>query len=106
MEEAYAIFEELDGRLWAEKAQRELRRISGRRVASELTETELQVAALAAEGRTNKAIAAELYMGVSTVEAHLLARLLAAGHRRAGLASRLAVELDRTSKPVDVPNQT
>ena len=106
LEEAYAIFEELGARLWAEKAQRELRRISGRRVASELTETELQVAALAAEGRTNKAIAAELYMGVSTVEAHLSHVYRKLGVRRAGLASRLAVEPDRTSKPVDVPNQT
>ena len=75
-------------------------------MASELTETELQVAARAAEGRTNKAIAAELYMGVSTVEAHLSHVYRKLGVRRAGLASRLAVEPAGTSKPVDAPNQT
>ena len=45
-------------------------------------------------------------MGVSTVEAHLSHVYRKLGVRRAGLASRLAVEPDRTSKPVDVPNQT
>jgi DNA-binding CsgD family transcriptional regulator len=72
LEQALAIFEELGARLWAEKARAELRRISGRRPPEEeLTESERRVAELAAHGRTNKEIAAELYMGVSTVEAHL-----------------------------------
>ena len=72
LEQALAIFEELGARLWAEKARSELRRISGRRTSSdELTETEQRVAELAAQGRTNREIAAALYMGVSTVEAHL-----------------------------------
>ena len=69
---ALAIFEELGAPLWAEKARAGLRRISGRRPASdELSETEQRVAALAAEGRSNKEIAAELYVSVRTVEAHL-----------------------------------
>ena len=72
LEQALAIFEELGARLWAEKARARARRISGRAAASEeLTETELRVADLAAQGRSNKEIAAELYMGVSTVETHL-----------------------------------
>jgi DNA-binding CsgD family transcriptional regulator len=91
LEQALSIFEELGARLWAEKARAELRRISGRRVASdELTETELRVAELAALGRSNKEIAAELFMGVSTVEMHLSRVYRKLGVRRAGLGSRLA----------------
>jgi DNA-binding CsgD family transcriptional regulator len=91
LNQALAIFDELDARLWAEKARAELRRISGRTPASEeLTETERRVAALAAEGRTNKEIAAELYMGVSTVEAHLSHVYRKLGVRRAELAAQLS----------------
>ena len=95
LEQALAIFEELGARLWAERARTELRRISGRAPASdELTETERRVAQLAAQGRTNKEIAAELYMGVSTVEAHLSHVYRKLGVRRAGLAGHLAPALD------------
>ena len=93
LEQALAIFEELGARLWAERARAELRRISGRAPASdELTETERRVAELAARGRSNKEIAAELFMGVSTVEAHL-SRV----YRKLGIRSRagLAVGVDR-----------
>ena len=84
LEEALAIFEDLGARLWAEKARAELARISGRRTTSdELTGTERRVAELAASGHTNKEIAAELFMGVSTVEAHL-SRI----YRKLGLRSR------------------
>jgi DNA-binding CsgD family transcriptional regulator len=91
LEQALAIFDELGARLWAEKARRELRRVSGRQAASdELTETERRVAELAARGRSNKEIAAELFMGVSTVEMHLSRVYRKLGVRRAGLAARLA----------------
>jgi DNA-binding CsgD family transcriptional regulator len=90
LEEALAIFAELGARLWAEKARGELRRISGRRPAEvELTETERRVAELAARDRTNKEIAAELFMGVSTVEAHLSHVYRKLGVRRAELARSL-----------------
>jgi ATP/maltotriose-dependent transcriptional regulator MalT len=63
---ALAVFEELGAPLWAEKARVELGRIGGRRAAGdELTASESRVAELAAAGRSNKEIAAELFMGVS-----------------------------------------
>jgi DNA-binding CsgD family transcriptional regulator len=98
LDQALAIFDELGARLWAEKARAELRRISGRAPASdELTETERRVAELAASGHTNKEIAAELFMGVSTVEAHLSHIYRKLGVRRAGLAGRLAPSPDRAA---------
>jgi DNA-binding CsgD family transcriptional regulator len=96
--EALAIFEGIGAGLWAEKARGELSRISGRRGASEeLTETELRVAELAAQGRSNKEIAAELFIGLSTVEMHLSRVYAKLGVRRAGLAARLAA-VDETAE--------
>jgi DNA-binding NarL/FixJ family response regulator len=99
LEQALSIFEELGARLWAEKARAELARISGRRSSDdELTETELRVAELAAQGRSNKEIAAELFMGLSTVEAHLSRVYRKLGIRsRTALAGRLVDELARTT---------
>jgi len=96
LERALAICEELGAQLWAEKARTELRRVGGRQTASDgLTETEMQVAALAAHGRSNKEIAAELFMGVSTVEMHLsrVYRKLEI-RSRAGLGPWLATHRD------------
>jgi DNA-binding CsgD family transcriptional regulator len=91
LDAALAIFEELGARLWAAKARAELRRISGRAPASDgLTETERRVAELAAGGRTNKEISAELFMGLSTVEAHLSRIYRKLGVRRAELSSGLS----------------
>jgi DNA-binding NarL/FixJ family response regulator len=99
LEQALRVFEELGAPLWAEKARSELSRISGRAPASdELTETERRVAELAAHGRSNKEIAAELFMGVSTVEAHLSRVYRKLGVRRAGLGTRLGVPV-----PADAP---
>jgi DNA-binding CsgD family transcriptional regulator len=72
LEQALAVFDELGARLWAAKAREELARIGGRRSGSKkLTEAEQRVASLAAEGRSNKEIAAALFVSVHTVEAHL-----------------------------------
>jgi DNA-binding CsgD family transcriptional regulator len=90
LEQALAIFDGLPAPLWAERTRAELRRISGRAPSSEeLTETERRVAELAARGRTNREIATELFMGVSTVEAHLSRVYRKLGVRRAGLSARL-----------------
>ena len=91
LEQALAIFDQLGAVLWAERACSELARISGRRaVGDELTETETRVAELAAAGHSNKEIAAALFMGVSTVEAHLSHVYRKLGIRsRAGLGAQL-----------------
>jgi DNA-binding CsgD family transcriptional regulator len=103
LEQALAIFEEVGAQLWAEKARAELARIGGRRAGGDdLTETEKRVADLAAAGRSNKEIAAALFMGVSTVEAHLSHVYRKLGIRsRAGLGSRLATPVDEVTKPMD-----
>ena len=106
LEQAVAIFEDLGARLWAARARGELARISGRRPAAEqLTSTEHRVATLAAHGRSNREIAAELYMGVSTVEAHLSAVYRKLGVRRAELGTWLASR-DEAAKPVAIAPHT
>jgi DNA-binding NarL/FixJ family response regulator len=102
LDQAIAVFEQLGAPLWAERARAEKARISGRRASSdELTETELRVAGLAAQGRTNKEIAAELYMGTSTVEAHLSRVYRKLGVRRAELAGRLTATEGESADALD-----
>ena len=108
LEQALAVFEELDARLWAEKARQELARIGGRRAGGdELTVSESRVAELAAAGRSNKEIAAQLFMGVSTVEAHLSHVYRKLGIRsRAGLGARLSAPGVAGVKSVDEAAQS
>jgi ATP/maltotriose-dependent transcriptional regulator MalT len=91
LEAALAIFEELGARLWAEKARAELQRIGGRAPApGELTPSEQRVAALVAEGKTNREVATVLYLSVRTVEGHLSRIYAKLGVRsRAELAHRI-----------------
>ena len=91
IEGAIEVFDELGAKLWSAKARRELARVSGRRGANGLTETERRVAELVAAGRSNKEIASELFVTVRTVESHLTkvyAKL--AVHSRTELVSRLS----------------
>jgi DNA-binding CsgD family transcriptional regulator len=70
--EALGIFEALGAKPWHAQAAGELAQISGRRRAKPgLTATEARVVALVAEGRTNKQVAAALYLSPKTVEGHL-----------------------------------
>ncbi len=72
LEHALAIFERLPAPLWAKKAQGELARIGGRAPSrGALTPSEERVAALVAEGRTNREVAAALFITERTVEAAL-----------------------------------
>ena len=92
LEEALAAFDELGAMLWSERARRELRRISGRAPSrGELTPTERRVAELVAEGRTNKEVAAALYVAPRTVEGTLSRVYTKLGVRsRTELVRRLA----------------
>jgi DNA-binding CsgD family transcriptional regulator len=74
---------------WAAKARLELGRIGGRTRTEGLTPAEQRVAALVAEGRTNREVAAALFLGERTVETHL-------SHVYAKLGVRSRAELART----------
>jgi DNA-binding CsgD family transcriptional regulator len=72
LEEALAVFERIGAALWAERARAELKRISGRAATpGALTPAEERVAALVAEGKTNREVAAALFLSERTVEGHL-----------------------------------
>jgi DNA-binding CsgD family transcriptional regulator len=72
LEEALALFERIGAALWAERARAEIKRISGRAASpSSLTPAEERVAALVAEGKTNREVAAALFLSERTVEGHL-----------------------------------
>jgi ATP/maltotriose-dependent transcriptional regulator MalT len=64
-------FDRLGAHLWAERAKAERARIGGRTTIEGLSETELRVAELVASGRSNKEVAAELFVSVRAVEANL-----------------------------------
>ena len=88
LEEALGVFEELGARLLAEQARLELGRIGGRAPAADrLTPAEQRVAALVAEGRSTKEVAATLFVSPKTVEGHLSRIYTKLGiHSRAALA--------------------
>ena len=71
LEHALALFESSGTPLWAEKARADLSRIRFRAAPTGLTETEQQMAELAASGRTNREIAATMFVSPKTVEARL-----------------------------------
>jgi DNA-binding CsgD family transcriptional regulator len=81
-------FEELGAATWVEKARGELGRIGGRRREEGLTPAERRVAALAAEGRTNREVAVALFVTERTVASHL-------SHVYAKLGVRSRTELAR-----------
>jgi DNA-binding CsgD family transcriptional regulator len=84
---ALAIFERLGAPLWQKLATDELARVGTRTgpagAGSDLTAAEQRVVDLAVRGRTNAEIAAELFMGQRTAEAHLYR-----AYRKLGVRSR------------------
>jgi DNA-binding CsgD family transcriptional regulator len=85
-------FDEFGSVGWAEQVRSELGRLGVKPAPdSELTAAERRVAALAAEGMSNKQIAQQLFTAVHTVEVHLVHAYAKLGVRsRAQLASQLA----------------
>lgn len=88
IEAALDGFERLGAANWAEKARGELGRIGGRRREEGLTPAERRVAVLVAEGRTNREVAAALFLSERTVASHL-------SHVYAKLGVRSRTELAR-----------
>ena len=94
LEAAMETFRELGATPWTERARAELRAagatiaasadVSG--AASRLTAQELQVARLAAQGRTNREIAAQLFLSPRTVGYHLYK-----AYPKLGISSRAAL---------------
>jgi len=95
--EALGGFEELGAATWAEKARLELGSIGGRTREDGLTPAEQRVAALVAEGRTNREVAAALFLGERTVASHLT-------HIYAKLGIRSRTELARVL-PEEAPDK-
>ena len=92
LQSAFDRFEALGAPLWADRARAELARIGGH-VGSPgtLTPAEGRIAALVAQGRSNKEVASELYISVHTVEAALTRAYSKLGVRsRTQLARELA----------------
>jgi DNA-binding CsgD family transcriptional regulator len=92
LEEALAAFTALGAAIWINRARAELGRIGGRKREEGLTAAERRVATLVAEGRTNREVAAALFLGERTVETHL-------SHAYAKLGVRSRAELARTFRP-------
>jgi DNA-binding CsgD family transcriptional regulator len=95
LSEALERFEHLGAPRWAARASSELDRVGIRgpapRSGGALTAAEQRVADLVVAGRTNNEIAAELFMGLRTVEAHLSRVYRKVGvHSRTGLSRVLS----------------
>jgi DNA-binding CsgD family transcriptional regulator len=81
-------FQDLGASTWVARAHDEVARIGGRTIEEGLTAAERRVALLVAAGRTNREVAAELFLGERTVAGHLT-------HIYAKLGVRSRTELAR-----------
>lgn len=98
--QALATFEHLGAPLWAGKAGRELAKITVRPSGNGLTETESRIAALVAQGLTNRAIASAMFITENTVQTHVRHIFLKLGVRsRTELAARFTSATAGTARP-------
>jgi DNA-binding CsgD family transcriptional regulator len=88
MELALVRFDAIGASGWAAATRAELGRVGGRTREEGLTSAERRVAVLVAEGRTNREVAAALFLGERTVASHLT-------HIYAKLGVRSRTELAR-----------
>jgi DNA-binding CsgD family transcriptional regulator len=96
--DALGLFETIGAPLWAARARAELARISGRSPgAAVLTVTERRVADLVASGRTNKEVAAELFVTVRAVES-----TLTKAYAKLGVRSRTELGAVMHGNPADL----
>jgi DNA-binding CsgD family transcriptional regulator len=94
LEQAIALLARLPAPLWTDKARGELARIGGRAPSrDDLTESEQRIAALVAEGRSNREVAAALFLTEHSVET-ALTRI----YRKLGVRSRTALSRRLSSK--------
>ena len=94
--QALSIFEHLGAPLWASKARRELDKIIMCPAANGLTRTERRVAALVAQGRTNKEVAAAMFVTENTVQTHIRHIF-----QKLGVRSRTELAAKLLSAPAD-----
>jgi ATP/maltotriose-dependent transcriptional regulator MalT len=80
---AYEAFGELGAVLWEDRARAEVERAAAGRTTGILTPTEREVVRLVTAGRRNREVAAEMFLGLATVEAHLTRT-----YRKLGVRSR------------------
>jgi len=100
LDESLAIFERLGAGIWMGRVRAELGRIGGRAPAGgKLTPTELRAAELVALGRSNKEVAAALFVSTKTVEANLSRIYAKLGVQSRMELARLLAEERAGSKP-------
>ena len=69
--QALGIFDYLGAALWADKARQELSKIAAHPSVDGLTETERRIAALIAQGQTNREVASVMFVTENTVQTHV-----------------------------------
>jgi DNA-binding CsgD family transcriptional regulator len=99
LDEAWQAFDSRGATLWAARARTELDRLAARSAPGVgLTPSEQRVADLVAAGRTNREVAAELFISLRTVEANV-----ATVYRKLGIRSRAELGRLMSTRHGDAP---